>query len=149
MIMAQATLLSPQLLIDAAKKPLLAYNDKNWNAVRASVTPDVVYDEVATNRRSQGADQVIAVWQGWAKAIPDSKCTFNNTCTSGNTVIFELTWRGTHTGPLETPTGSIAATGKSIEVRSCTVCELEGEKTKLQRQYFDMGTLLEQIGAKR
>jgi limonene-1,2-epoxide hydrolase len=64
-------------------------------------------------------------------------------------VILELTWRGTHTGPLETPNGSIAATGKSIEVRACTVCELEGEKTKAARQYFDMTTLLEQIGATR
>jgi steroid delta-isomerase-like uncharacterized protein len=147
MIMAQATRLSPQQLIDAAKQPNLAYNDKNWNAVRAAVTQDIVYDEVASNRRVQGADQVIAVWQGWAKALPDSKCTFDNTCTSGNTVVLELTWRGTHTGPLETPAGTIAATGKKIEIRACTVCELEGEKTKAQRQYFDMTTLLQQIGA--
>jgi steroid delta-isomerase-like uncharacterized protein len=142
----QATLLSPQQLIEIAKKPNLAYNDKNWNAVRASVTQDVIYDEVANNRKLQGVDQVIAVWQGWAKAIPDSKCTFDNAIASGNTVILELTWRGTHTGPLESPTGTIAATGKSIEVRACTVCELDGEKTKLQRQYFDMATLLRQIG---
>ena len=147
--MAQATLLSPQQLIDAAKKAFTAYNEKDWNAVKASVTSDVVYDEVASARRVQGVDQVIGVWQGWAKALPDSKCTFNNACTSGNTVVFELTWRGTHTGPLETPAGSIAATGKSIEIRACTVCELDGEKTKLQRQYFDMATLLQQIGATR
>jgi steroid delta-isomerase-like uncharacterized protein len=146
---AQATLLSPQQLIDAAKAPELAYNDKNWNAVRASITPDIVYDEVATRRRLQGADQVIGVWQGWAKAFPDSKCTFQNAFTSGNTVVLELTWQGTHTGPLETPAGPVAATGKRIEVRSCVVCELEGEKTKVQRQYFDMATLMEQIGAAR
>jgi len=142
----QATLLSPQQLIEAAKKPNLAYNDKNWNAVRASVTDDIVYDEVANNRKLQGADQVIAVWQGWAKALPDSKCTFDNAVVSGNTVTLELTWRGTHTGPLESPTGTIAATGKSIEVRACAVCEIEGEKTKAQRHYFDMTTLLRQIG---
>lgn len=145
--MAQATMLSPQKLIEAAKAPEIAYNEKNWTAVRACVTPDVVYDEVATRRRLQGADQVIAVWQGWAKAFPDSKCTFNNAFTSGTTVVLELTWHGTHTGPLETPAGTIAATGKRIELRSCVVAELDGEKTKLQRQYFDMATLLEQIGA--
>jgi steroid delta-isomerase-like uncharacterized protein len=145
--MAQATMLSPSQLIDAAKAPELAYNDKNWNAVRASVTSDVLYDEIATRRRLQGADQVIAAWQGWAKAFPDSKATFNNAFASGTTVVLELTWQGTHTGPLETPAGTIAATGKRIEVRGCVVSELVGDKTKVQRHYFDMATLLEQIGA--
>jgi steroid delta-isomerase-like uncharacterized protein len=147
--MAQATLLSPQQLVDTAKRPFLAYNEKNWNAVRACVTPDFVYDEVASARRVQGVDQVIGVWQGWAKALPDSKCTFDSTLSSGTTVVFELTWRGTHTGPLETPGGTIAATGKTIEIRAVTIVEVEGEKAKLQRHYFDMATLLQQIGAPR
>lgn len=144
--MAQATLLSPQQLIEAAKKPLLAYNEKNWNAVRAATTSDIVYDEAATSRKVQGIDQVLGVWQGWAKAFPDSKCTINSALVSGSTVVVELNWKGTHTGPLETPGGSIAATGKSIDLRACNVIELEGDKTRMQRQYFDMATLFQQIG---
>ncbi len=143
---APATMLSPQQLIDAAKAPELAYNDKNWTAVRASVTPDVVYDEIATQRRVQGADEAIGLWQRWAKALPDSQCTIHNAIASGTSVTLELTWRGTHTGPLETPGGPIAATGRRIEIRACVVCELEGEKTKVQRHYFDMATLLQQLG---
>ncbi|MGH7497832.1 MAG: ester cyclase [Gemmatimonadales bacterium] len=143
---AQSTMLSPQQLIEAAKVPEIAYNDKNWNAVRASVTPDVIYDEIATGRRLQGVDQAIAAWQGWAKAFPDSKATFDNAIATGNTVVLEVTWRGTHTGPLETPTGTIAATGKRIEIRACVFVELTGEKTRLQRHYFDMASLLKQIG---
>lgn len=144
---AQSTTLSPQQLIDAAKVPEIAYNDKNWNAVRASVTPDVIYDEVASGRRVQGVEQCVTLWQGWAKAFPDSRATFNNAIAAGNTVILEVTWRGTHSGPMETPAGTIAATGKRIEVRGCVVAELAGEKTKVQRHYFDMTTLLRQIGA--
>jgi len=64
----------------------------------------------------------------------------------GRKVVLEITWRGTHKGALTTPKGPIAPTGKQIELRSCVVCELAGEKTKVQRQYFDMGTLLQQIG---
>ena len=143
---AQSTTLSPKQLIDAAKAPTIAYNEKNWNSVRASVAPDVTYDEIATGRRVQGVDQCIALWQGWAKAFPDSRATFDNAVTSGNTVVLELTWRGTHSGPLEGPTGTIAATGKRIEIRSCVVVELAGDKMKVERQYFDMATLLRQIG---
>ena len=143
---AQATTLSPKQLIDAAKAPTIAYNEKDWKAVRASLAPDVTYDEIATGRRVQGVDQCITLWQGWAKALPDSKATFDKAVASGTTVVLEVTWRGTHSGPLESPTGPIAATGKRIEVRSCVVAELAGDKLKLERQYFDMATMLRQIG---
>jgi steroid delta-isomerase-like uncharacterized protein len=144
---AQATALSPQALIDAAKAPILAYNDKNWDKVRSSITPDFVYDEVATRRR-EGADAVIPVWQGWAQAFPDSKATFHSALVSGNSVLLEVTWKGTHRGPLQTAKGAVAATGKAIEIRACTVIEIAGEKAKLQRHYFDMATLFEQLGVK-
>jgi steroid delta-isomerase-like uncharacterized protein len=143
---AQSTLLSPQQLIDAAKAPLLAYNQKDWNAVRSNITRDFIYDEVGTGRKVQGADQTIALFQGWAEAIPDSKATFDNVVASGNTVLLEVTWRGTHTGPLQTPKGSFPPTGKKIELRACAVVELLNGKAKLQRHYFDMATLLQQLG---
>jgi steroid delta-isomerase-like uncharacterized protein len=143
---AQSTMLSPQQLIDAAKAPTLAYNQKDWNAVRASITPDFIYDEVGTRRKVQGADPTITLFQGWAEAIPDSKATFDNAIASGNTVVLELTWRGTHSGALQTPKGSFAATGKKIEIRACAVIELTNGKAKLQRHYFDMPTLLQQLG---
>ena len=143
---AQSTMIPQQQLIDAAKAPMLAFNEKNWGAVRASISPDFVYDEVATNRKVQGVDQVIPLWQGWATAFPDSKATFQRELLSGNTVVLEVTWRGTHSGPLQTPNGPIAATGNRIEVRACMAIEVAGDKAKAQRHYFDMGTLLQQIG---
>jgi steroid delta-isomerase-like uncharacterized protein len=146
MMPAQSTMIPQQQLIDAAKAPMLAYNDKNWNAARASLSPDFVYDEVATNRKVQGVDQVIPLWQGWATAFPDSKATFHRELTSGNTAVFEVSWRGTHQGPLQTPNGPIAATGKRIDVRACMVIEVADDKAKVQRHYFDMATILQQIG---
>ena len=144
---APTTAASPQQLIAAAKALLQAFNDKNWDGVKAAITSDVVYDEVATNRKVKGADQVVALWKGWAAAIPDSKATIQGTSTSGNMVIFELTWNGTHKGPLQTPKGAIPATGKKIAVRACTVHEIAGDKVKEERHYFDLMTLLSQIGA--
>ncbi|HZE76405.1 MAG TPA: ester cyclase [Gemmatimonadales bacterium] len=142
---AQATAVSPQALIDAAKTPLIGYNEKKWDKVKASITAGFVYDEVATGRKVEGADATIAVWQGWAQAFPDSKATFHGALVSGSTVVLELTWKGTHKGPLATPTGSIAATGKTINVRACVIAEIAGGKARLQRQYFDMATLLQQL----
>jgi steroid delta-isomerase-like uncharacterized protein len=143
---APSTMLSEKQLIAAAKAPILAYNDKNWDAVKAAITSDFVYDEVATNRKAKGLDEVFALWQGWAGTFPDSKATIDNAFVSGDKVVLEITWRGTHQGPLPTPKGPILPTGKRIEMRSCVVCEMAGEKTRAQRQYFDLGTMLQQIG---
>jgi hypothetical protein len=49
-------------IIDIAKAPVIAYNEKDWNAVRAAVAHGFVYDEVATDRRPQGVNDVLAVW---------------------------------------------------------------------------------------
>ena len=145
--MAQATTLSPQTLTNAAKALILAYNDKDWDKAKASMTPDFVYDEVATGRKLSGADQTLDVWKGWAQAFPDSKATFHGSHVADDgTVVLELTWKGTHKGPLQTPTGAIAPTGKPIEVRACAIVEIAGERARSQRHYSDMATLLRQIG---
>jgi steroid delta-isomerase-like uncharacterized protein len=135
-----------QSLIDAAKAPVLAYGDKNWNAVRASVTPDILYDEVAIPQKIKGVDQLLTCWQGWATAFPDSKATFQNAIAGGDTVVLEVKWRGTHRGVLQTPEGRFDATGKTIEVPACLVVEIEDGKAKSMRHYFDMATLLQQLG---
>ena len=132
--------------IDVAKAPILAYNKKDWEGVRAAITPGFALDEVGTQRKIRGVNDVIAAFQGWAKALPDSKATFKSALKSGNTVVLELTWRGTHTGPLQTPRGEIAPTGKKFEVRACQVVEVTKDKAKAMRHYFDMTTLLQQLG---
>jgi steroid delta-isomerase-like uncharacterized protein len=143
---AQSTMLPQQQLIDAAKAPMLAYNDKDWEAVRARLSADCVYDEVATNRKVEGIDQVLSLWQSWATAFPNSKATIDRELACGNTVVFEVSWRGTHEGPLQSPDGAIAATGRRIDVRACMAVDVVDDKVKSQRHYFDMATLLQQIG---
>jgi len=132
--------------IDAAKAPSIAYNKKNWDAVKAAVVPGFVYDEVATQRKVRGINDFLATWRGWAAALPDSKATFHKALVSGNTVILEVTWRGTHTGPLGMPGGAIAPTGNKIQIRACQVIEIAAGKAKVMRHYFDMRTLLQQLG---
>lgn len=130
---------------DTAKASVLAYNQKDWDRVKESLAPTIVYDEVGTHRKVTGANEVIDAWKGWARAIPDSQATIHSAVESGNTVTIELTWKGTHTGPLQTPTGEIPASGKHIEMRACQVVEVADGKTSSIRQYFDIGTLLQQI----
>ncbi|WP_426533798.1 ester cyclase [Bradyrhizobium sp. McL0615] len=61
--------------------------------------------------------------------------------------VLELLWKGVHTGPLQTPTGTIPASNKPIEMPACQVVRVEGDKVKSASHYFDMLTMLTQIGA--
>lgn len=135
-------------LIDTAKEPIIAFNEKNWDKAKASVTPNYHYDEVATGRAVDGIDEALDVWKGWATAFPDSKATVHDVYASGDTVVVELSWKGTHAGPLATPAGEVAPTGKKIDVRAVEVQQIKNGKVASTRQYFDMATLMAQLGFK-
>ncbi len=133
-------------IIDAAKEPIIGFNEKDWSKVAASVTPGYVYDEVATHRKAEGIAAVLDIWKAWGAGFPDSKATFHGACVSGNSVIIEVTWNGTQTGPMLTPNGEVPATGKSFSMRAIMVNEMEGGKVASTRQYFDLNTMLSQLG---
>ena len=134
-------------VIEIAKASITAYNEKDWSKAKDMLAADAVYDEKGTHRRIQGADDIIGAFQGWANAFPDSKATFVSEFASGDTAVLELVWKGIHTGPLQTPTGTIPPSNKPIELPACQVVQVEGGKVKSASHYFDMLTMLTQIGA--
>ncbi len=134
-------------LVKIAREVVEAFNASDWERTRALMTPDYLYNEVGTQRRIQGPEEVVAALQGWKEAMPDATGTVTNAFASGNTVTLEITWEGTHTGPLEGPTGTIPASGKRQVTPSAWILTFEGEKIKESHHYFDMLSLLAQIGA--
>jgi steroid delta-isomerase-like uncharacterized protein len=145
--MAHATAAPPQALLNVATALIEAYNAKDWDRARNTITPDFDYDEIATGRRLIGVDAAIEAWKGWARAFPDSIGTYRGAHAAGDgTVVLELTWSGTHEGLLQTPAGPVAPTGRRIEVPACAVFEIAGDRARAQRHYFDMATLFRQLG---
>ena len=81
-------------------------------------------------------------------SFPDEHGTITGVYTSGDTVAIELSWEGTQSGPIATPDGQVLpASNKRISVKSVEVIEVEEGKLKSLRHYFDLMTLLKQIGA--
>ena len=95
----------------------------------------------------EGVKQVIDAWQAWIVAFPDIHANvLNSFLCEANVVCDETIVSGTHTGPMQTPDEVIPATGKSLNVRSCRIVEIEGERVKSIRHYFDMMTMMQQLG---
>ena len=134
-------------LASLARAQVESFNTNDWEAVRASMLVDVVYDERATGRVMQGPEAIIEAMKGWKTFNSDVTGTISNIHVSGDTAVVEVTWEGTMDGPLETPGGSVPPTGKSHATHGAWVMTFEGDKLRESRNYFDMLQLLQQVGA--
>ena len=93
--------------ISAARSMVESFNTADWDAYAAAHTPGAVYDEAGTSRRIEGIGEIISLLKGWRTGMPDVTGTVNNAFTAGDSVVLEVTWQGTHTGPLAGPAGTI------------------------------------------
>jgi len=133
-------------MVKIAREQVDAFNAGDWERLQAGLTPDSRYKELATQRKVESPEQIVELFKGWKTAFPDALGTVTSAVASGNTAALEVTWKGTHTGPLETAEGTIAASGKQQETPAAFVFSFEGARIKESRQYFDSMTLLKQIG---
>ena len=65
---------------------------------------------------------------------------------AGPVVICQLMLRGAHRGLLETTFGLIAATGKPIDLPLCEIFRTVGGRLIAIESYFDLATLVRQLG---
>ena len=130
-----------------AEEVVEAYNNGDWERFRASHAPDVVYEEVGTGQRAEGMDEYMQLLEGWQQAIPDGAAMIRRTVQSGDTVVMELVWKGTQTGDLQTPGGTVPASGRQIEVEATMWSDFEGDQVRKTRHYVDIMTMLQQLGA--
>ena len=139
--------LTAEEIVKIAREQVDAFNTGDWERLQAGLAADARYHELATQRKVEGPEKIVELFKGWKTAFPDAAGTVTSAVGSGNTAALEVTWKGTHTGPLETAEGTIPASGKRQETPAAIVFTFEGGKIKEDRQYFDLMTLLKQIGA--
>ena len=86
------------------------------------------------------ADRYLQQWRGF----PDFKVRVRRIIAEGpNYVVTENEWRGTHLGAFF----GIPATGKRARVRACVLWEFRGRRLRAETIYYDLATVLSQIGA--
>ena len=134
-------------MVKIAREQVEAFNSGDWERVRAGLASGALYDELGTQRKVGDPEKIVELFKGWKQAFPDVAGTVTSAFASGDTAVLEVTWKGTHTGPLTTAEGTIPASGKRQETPAAIFYTFEGEKIKESRHYFDSLTLLKQIGA--
>ena len=139
--------LTTEEIVKLARKQIDAFNTGDWEQLRAGLASDARYDELGTQRKIEGPEMIVELFKGWKTAFPDVVGTVTSSMASGNKAALEVTWKGTHTGPLVTAEATIPASGKRQETPAAFFFTFEGDKVKESRHYFDSMTLLKQIGA--
>ena len=130
-----------------AHELIAAFSAGDWARFRATLAPDVAYEETGTGRRTAGADAYVALCQGWRDAFPDALGTVERAVASGPVVAQEVTWSGTQTGPLATASGTLPASGRRIAVRATLWYTVRDGRATAIRHHLDVLTMLQQLGA--
>lgn len=135
-----------QDLIRISRSCIDAFNVADWDKMKTFVAPDGKYYEPATNRVIEGFTDMVEAWKGWKTAFPDLVGEVTNIFATEDHVFCEVTWKGTHTGTLITPFGEFAATQKPYTSRAAQMLEFEGDRININRHYFDLLSILNQLG---
>ena len=134
--------------VDVARETVDAFNAGDFDRFRSLLADDSYEEELATQRRLEGADAQIEAGRAWKDAFPDGRGMVERACVDGNTVTLEITWEGTQSGPMRTPDGGeLPPSNRRATVKACQVIEIEDGKVKATHHYFDLMTILQQIGA--
>lgn len=127
---------------------IAAFNAADWDQIRATIAPQcgLYRDRDAAARRESRRLAAIA-GRGWKQALPDAQGTVHKAVSQGNTVVQEITWVGTQTGPLPTPAGMLPPSGKAFRVAAAIWYTVDGERVQEIHHYLDVLALLQQLGA--
>lgn len=92
----------------------------------------------------QGPDEVARRYRGLWGALPDLQVRLRRlVAVEGASAVTEHTLSGTHNGPLF----GFPPTGRHVEVETAVIWEFVGDRVRGETVYFDLATMLRQIGA--
>ena len=125
-----------------------AFNDHDLDRIAAMVSEDFELVDFAADGQVFRGPEGFRQWlQIFLTAFPDAKVEVTNVVTASEGRVFtEHTGRGTHTGPLVGPSGTIPPTGRKGELPIGELFQVENGKIALIHAYYDGATLMRQLG---
>lgn len=122
------------------------FNTGDLAGASSLVTQDFELVDLAAGYTFHGPDGLLQWFQGFLTAGPDAKAEIFNTIVENDWVATEHVGRFTHTGPLVTPGGEIAPTGRRVEIHIAEFYQMKDGKIRQLRAYYDAATMLRQLG---
>jgi steroid delta-isomerase-like uncharacterized protein len=123
-----------------------AFNANDLDRVEELAADDFELLDVAAGETFRGKEGARRHAETWFTAFPDVKVEIINVITGGDWEALEASCSGPHTGPLKTSEGEIPPTGREMELQFCTVSQIRDGKIVKARDYYDLATIMQQLG---
>lgn len=123
-----------------------AYNDRDFDRGSALAAEDLDLTQVPFGSVQRGPEGLRQFYEFWAGAFPNSRAELVNVVAAEDGVTAEGIFRGTHEAALASPMGDIPATGRKVEIWHCFVFAVKNGQLASGRLYFDVATLMQQLG---
>ena len=121
-----------------------AINAHDADAIGALYADDAVFSEPAGE--FSGREAIVQYWERFFTAFPDLNGRDEFKAESGDTAINEWSVSGTNSGAMETPEGTIPATGKQMTLRGCDSLTVREGRIQSHRAYYDQLAFMTQLG---
>jgi len=122
-----------------------AFNDHDESRIRELNAENAVF-EAPGDVHVEGREATTQYAMAWLNAFPDARLNVKNEFASGDWVVQEFTFEGTHDGTLSGPAGEIPATHRRLNGRGVQIFRVEGDAVVDTRLYFDQVQVLTQLG---
>lgn len=127
--------------IESTRETMMRYFNSEHSDV-SMMAEDVVFTVMATGQENHGCEEVLGMLNYFYHVAFDATATTRVMLFGENSAMVEGDFVGKHIGEF----AGIPATGKDVRVPLCVVYDLEEDKIKRGRIYFEMPALMQQLG---
>ena len=133
-----------ELAVDQAVRAL---NARDWETYGQLWAQSLVTHAPGLGEPAKGRDARVQWVQGLMEAFPDGRVEKKQSFGHGDRLCVELTFAGTHKGPLLGPSGNATpATNKRVRFPYCLILKFDGGEVTELHEYYDQLELLTQLG---
>lgn len=122
------------------------YNARDLQGWLDAFAPDSVWRNVPTGESHEGRQGQERNYHAWSTPFPNGTVEDLVVRAGDGFAVAEFTGAGVHEGPLQTPDGEVAATGRASSIPFCDVHLIEGGLIVETRRYWDLAGAAAQLG---
>ncbi len=121
------------MLVDSTREVVTKYLNSKHSDV-SIMADDVVFTNMATGQEHRGPEGVLQMLNYFYHIAFDADAEIRNTIFADGKAVVEADFVGKHVGEF----AGVPATNKQVRVPLCAVYDLEDDKIKRGRVYFEM-----------
>lgn len=123
------------------------WNHADWPGYRAMTANEYRYEEIASGRRIDNIDIVLADWHRVRAAFSSVGAELVDVVTHGDTSVVSLVWQATHIAPVDTPDGLESPSYKRIRIGDFTTLTWHDRRLATERHQIGFLSIVAAIQA--